>query len=415
MSVEAVKVEATTSSGTRIRVPVLLERKDGRIYFWDGKVGTKTRYGLSAEVRAMRGAHFHGYDDEGEYAKKMVWSVDDCQRNRFQIGYLCGEDVYAWFDRPLVRHEYRPLTRGGVPQKLMPHQADLADAGLTYHYQIFGAEMGTGKTLAAQMVIEKSGVNLVWWAGPKTSIPNIKREFKLWGFPFDKCQIEFFTYEGLVRVMDEWDGSQPPPQFFVADESSRCKNDTSQRSKAFQKLADLIRDKYGYDGYVILMSGTPSPKTPCDWWSQSEIAWPGFLKEGSRRAMEERLAFMVEQQFDAGKFKKRVGWKDDQRKCAKCGEMFEEGPHELDGATDPEDYHPFEASKNEVAYLYERLKGLVVVKHKKDCLHLPEKRYRKVVCKPTASILRVAESIVRAAPNAVTGMTLLRELSDGFQ
>ena len=54
MSVEAVKVEAPTSSGTRIRVPVLLERKDGRIYFWDGKVGTKTRYGLSSEVKAMR-------------------------------------------------------------------------------------------------------------------------------------------------------------------------------------------------------------------------------------------------------------------------------------------------------------------------------------------------------------------------
>ena len=237
MSLEATKIEAQTSSGTRIRVPVLLERKDGRIYFWDGKVGTKTRYGLMAEVKAMRGAHFHGYNDEGEYAKTKVWSVDDCQRNRFQIGYLCGEDVYAWFDRPLVRHEYRPLTRGGVPQTFMPHQADMADAGLTYHYQIFGAEMGTGKTLAAQMVIEKSGVDLVWWAGPKTSIPNIKREFKLWGFPFDRIQVEFFTYEGLVRVMDEWDGSQPLPRFFVADESSRCKNDTSQRSALSEKTA----------------------------------------------------------------------------------------------------------------------------------------------------------------------------------
>jgi len=415
MSVEAVKVEAQTSSGTRIRVPVLLERKDGRIYFWDGKVGTKTRYGLMAEVKAMRGAHFHGYDDEGEYAKIKVWSVDDCQRNRLQIGYLCGEDVYAWFDRPLERHEYRQFLRAGQPAAVMPHQYDMADAGLTYHYQIFGAEMGTGKTLAAQMVIEKSGVDLVWWVGPKTSIPNIKREFKLWGFPFDRIQVEFFTYEGLVRVMDEWDGSQPLPRFFVADESSRCKNDTSQRSKAVQKLADLIRDKYGCEGYVIEMSGTPSPKTPCDWWSQCEIAWPGFLKEGSRRAMEERLAFMVEQEFDAGKFKKRIGWKDDERKCAKCGDTREEGPHELDGVADPESYHPFEASKNEVAYLYERLKGLVVVKHKKDCLQLPEKRYRKVICKPSASILRVAEAIVSAAPNAVTGMTLLRELSDGFQ
>jgi len=65
MSVESVKVEATTSSGTRIRVPVLLERKEGRIYFWDGKVGTKTRFGLMAVGKAMSGAHFHGYDDEG--------------------------------------------------------------------------------------------------------------------------------------------------------------------------------------------------------------------------------------------------------------------------------------------------------------------------------------------------------------
>ena len=131
--------------------------------------------------------------------------------------------------------------------------------------------------------------------------------------------------------------------------------------------------------------------------------------------MEERLAFMVEQQFDAGTFKKRIGWKDDERKCAECGETREEGPHELDGVTDPDDYHKFVPSTNEVAYLYERLKGLVTIKHKKDCLDLPDKRYRKIICKPTASILRVAEAIVQAAPNAVTGMTLLRELSDGFQ
>ena len=33
MSLEPVKVEAQTSSGTRIRVPVLLEKKDSRICF----------------------------------------------------------------------------------------------------------------------------------------------------------------------------------------------------------------------------------------------------------------------------------------------------------------------------------------------------------------------------------------------
>ena len=156
----------------------------------------------------------------------------------------------------------------------------------------------------------------------------------------------------------------------ICDESSRCKNSGSQRSEACQRLADMIREQYGLEhGYVIEMSGTPSPKSPVDWWSQCEIAWPGFLREGSAKAMEERLAFMVQQSLeDRTTFKKRIGWKDDETKCAECGETREAGPHELDGITEPDAYHPFKPSKNEVAYLYERLKGLVTIKHKKDCL-----------------------------------------------
>ena len=643
--IESVKMTVRTASGTLVRVPALIERKDGRIFF------VKSPFALKDEIKAMRGSKWHGYDDE---EPRKMWSVDDCQRNNFQLAFLCGEDVYTWFDQPLIRHEYeRPL---------MPHQKDLSDAGLTYHYQIFAAEMGCvdgeaivhvnrakkgfsivlaelyrkfhggisgvtkrvwdvnvptyirslvgdvlrlnlikdvlakgrksvvkvslasgksirvtpdhelcvgygqykvaeslqvgdtvlsngvrvdkdgyvrihgvrhtrettggvyehilvaekmlgrsitrgevvhhkngikhdnrpenlevlvggaseharqhgcdfgysklhggiggrgglvefvpvfdrvvsiesdgeaevydvvcadphrnfvadniivhncGKTLSAQEVMERSGIDLWWWAGPKTSIPNIKREFKKWQFP-SSIQVEFFTYEGLVRVMDEWTDATPP-MGFIADESSRCKNSTSQRSRACQRLADLIRQHHGFKGYVIEMSGTPSPKTPVDWFSQAEIAWPGFLREGSQRAMEERMAFMVQQSYDSGTFKKRIGWRDDEKKCAECGQFEAEGPHQLDECADPDTYHAFTPSKNEVAYLNERLKGLVIVKHKKDCLSLPDKRYRKVICKPTASALRVAEAIVQSAPNAITGMTLLRELSDGFQ
>jgi len=399
---DQIKLTTRTSSGTLTRVAATVEFKDGRIFF------LKSPFTLKDEIKAMKGSRWHGYDEE---EPRKIWSVDDCQRNRFQLDFLKGEDVYAWFDRPLVRHKYREYQRAGKPAEVMPHQFDLADAGLTYHYQIFGAEMGTGKTLSAQMVMEESGKPLWYWAGPKTSLPNIKRELKLWGFP-SSIHVEFFTYEGLVRVMDEWDGSQPVPFGFIADESSRCKNTTSQRSRACQKLADLIRTTHGLeDGYVLEMSGTPSPKTPVDWWSSCEIAWPGFLKEGSPKAMEERLAFMVEAQFDAGPFKKRIGWKDDEKKCQKCGETRDEGPHDECA----EAYHAYQPSKNEVAYLYERLKGLVIIKHKKDCLSLPDKRYRRIVCKPTPSTLRVAQVITNTASNAITGMTLLRELSDGFQ
>ena len=277
--------------------------------------------------------------------------------------------------------------------------------------------MGTGKTLAAQEGIERSGVDWWFWAGPKTSLPNIKREFRIWNFPFERFNVEFFTYEGLTRWVDEWKPGQPFPAGMVCDESSRCKNASSQRSQGCQRLADMIREKYGLEhGFVIEMSGTPSPKSPVDWWSQCEIAWPASCGKAAPRRWRSgwpswsrttlATAFRCGSE-SAGRTTRR---------SAPCAAMYrEEGPHELDGLTEPDDYHPYKPSKNEVAYLYERLKGLVTIKHKKDCLNLPEKRYRKIICKPTPSLCRVAADVVESAPNAVTGMTLLRELSDGFQ
>jgi hypothetical protein len=406
-SIVQVKLTTRTSSGSLIRSPATLEYKDGRIYF------LKSPYSLKDEVKAMKGSRWHGYDED---EPRKIWSVDDCQRNRFQLGFLMGEDVYAWFDRDLIQHDYSGTTLNGEPADLMVHQKHLADSGLTYHYQIWGAEMGVGKTLSAQKVIEGSGVKHWWWIGPKTSLPNIRREFRKWGFDLDgDIIIEMMTYEECVRRMDEWKEGDPLPQGVIVDESSRCKGATSQRTRAVQMLADLIRQHFGFDGYVIEMSGTPSPKTPVDWWAQAEIAWPGFLREGSPKALEQRCAFLVNQEFDSGVFKKRIGWKDDERKCAECGEFELVGPHELDGLTDPADYHPFRNSINEVALMHERLNGLVVIKHKKDCLTLPDKRYRKVVCKPSSSVLRVAQALGQAAPNTITGLTWLRELSDGFQ
>jgi SNF2 family DNA or RNA helicase len=81
----------------------------------------------------------------------------------------------------------------------------------------------------------------------------------------------------------------------------------------------------------------------------------------------------------------------------------------------PTDFHKFAPGKNEVAYLEDRLKGLVVVKHKKDCLDLPDKQYRIVTCEPNQTTLRVAKSLFDTAPSVITGLTALRELSDGFQ
>jgi hypothetical protein len=400
------KLITETAKGTRIKCPATLEFTDGRILF------VKSPFALKDEIKAMRGSKWHGHDEEDG---RKIWSVEDCQRNRFQLDYLQrGSIVYEWFDREIIRHQYHEMRLDGKPVLPMPHQFDLADSGLTYHYQIWAAEMGVGKTLAAQMVMEQSGKNHWYWLGPKSSLPNIRREFRRWGFPFEKINVEFFNYEALAKIVDEWEPGTPVPQGMICDESSRCKGEKTQRTKACQAIADMIRERYGFDGYTILMSGTPSPKSPVDWWAQCEIAWPGFLKEGSPKALEQRLAFLVDKEYDTGVFKKRTGWRDDERKCRTCGLLYEEGPH--DPNVDVlDEYHKFEGSKNEVAFMYERLKGLVQIKHKKDCVKLPEKRYRKIFCRPNPSTLRVARAIAESSPNTVTGMMLLRELSDGFQ
>ena len=206
--IEELKLITRTSSGRLIKVPAAIERRDGRIYF------VKSPFSLKDEIKAMKGSKWHGFEEEGDgpYSGKKVWSVEDCQRNGFQLSLLCGDDVFEWFDRELVHHEYQ--------RPLMPHQKDLTDAGLTYHYQLWAAEMGTGKTLSAEELIERSGVHDWFWMA-KTSLPNIQREFRKWKFPAEGFDIQYHTYEGLVRVIDEWPQGVPPPHGLICDESSR--------------------------------------------------------------------------------------------------------------------------------------------------------------------------------------------------
>jgi len=396
--VREIKLIKETAKGGKIKVPAQIQVENGRIEF------VKSPFALKDEIKAMKGARWHGYDEK----PRKIWSVKDCFRNHFQLRCMMGENPYEWFDQPIRTWDYaRPLR---------DHQFDLANAGLTYHYQIWAAEMGVGKTLAAIEVMENSNKLNWWWVGPKKSLDaSIKREFDKWNLN-PEINVDLMSYEMMTKRMKTWQDGLPAPDGVIFDESSRLKSDHAQRSEMAQALADAIREEHGYGGYVILMSGTPSPKTPLDWWSQAEIAWPGFLREGSRSAFEQRLAFMVMQDFATGSFLKRIGWKDDENKCAKCGEYPDDPVHDRElSMTLGVDYHQFVPSKNEVAYLNERLKGLVVIKHKKDCLDLPEKQYRIIDCEPNQTTMRVAKAVFETAPNVITGLTLLRELSDGFQ
>jgi hypothetical protein len=371
------------SNGRTYLYPVILERRNGRIWF------LKAPYELKDEIKAMKGAKWHGREDP----PIKMWSVTDCARNKFQLEYLTGGNPYAHFDKPLLDIEFdRPL---------FEHQKTMVRHVLTYNHLILAADLGVGKTVAGIEIMERSSQDDFWWVGPKSALKAVEREFVKWD-----CKVtpRMLTYQGLVKVMKNWKSGDPAPHGVIFDESSRLKGPTSQRTQAAMGLADAMRLEWEYDSYIVLMSGAPSPKSPLGWFSQCEIACPGFIREGSPKAFEFRLGLYKKEMKVDGFYWDRVTWLDDEDKCNVCGQHHT-------GAED----HDFVKSINEVSYLYERMHGLVLPFLKKDVLDLPELQHRVIECKPTRTITRVAKTLKDIAPTAIQALTWLRELSDGFQ
>jgi len=400
-----------TKKGT-YKFPVEYKIDGSRIEF------LKLPFALKDEIKSMQGSHWCGNDISHP---RKIWTIANTHRNLFQIDYLSGGNPYEWFDRPIITHDYPKFGSADFGYfDLMAHQKLMSDIALTYHYQIWAAGLGVGKTLSAIAVMKLSGVKPWWWIGPKSSLYGIRKEFIKWGLDENICPV-MLSYDGLKKKMREWKSGDPAPQGVIFDETQNIKTPTTQRAQCAQQLANTIRDEYGKNGYVILMTGTPSPKAPRDWWSQCEVTWPGFVKEGSIEAFEKRLGFFrLEDNLSGQIYPVRVAWKNDEKRCAECGHYLEFGHHILnDGEIICEDVnfdiHTYKQSTNEVALLYQRLKGLVTVVHKEDCLDLPDKVYKEIICEPKPAILRVAGALVRTAQNVIIGLTQLRELSDGFQ
>lgn len=391
MRQEEVKLKAG-----QFRIPVTLFYDDDKIY-----IKFQFNRKLIAEVKAMEGNHWHGYDEPNP---RKIWSIADSQRNAFQLSYLQGNNPYAKYDVEIIEHDYeRPL---------YIHQGEFANFALTMRQCIISGEMGTGKTLAAIEVMERSGFpgNEWYYVAPKSGLKAVEREFRIW-----KSMVypKMMTYEKLVKTMKKWPEGQKAPRGVFFDESARAKNPTAQRSQACKILADGIRGDWGDEGYIILMSGAPAPRSPADWWHQCEIACPGFLKEGSLMKFKKRLAIIVEKESEraGGVYPHLESWLDDSKKCATCGQFADNPVH----SQFYKENHKYQSSKNEVSFLYERMKGLVLVRFKKDCLDLPDKQYRIIELEPSQKILNLARSILAKSSTVISGITLLRELSDGFQ
>jgi hypothetical protein len=382
MSEQTIKVRV----GRYMRLLTLID--NGSRYYLKPSFFSKT---FNEEIKVSMNARWHGFEDP----PVKMWSVPKNLRTFFMLEYLQGNDPYGIYDRVLEDFESsRPL---------YAHQKESVAHCLTRRYCILAEEMGTGKTLVAIETIERiPGLydSDVWYVGPKSGIIAVSREFEKWD---SAIRPEMMTYEELVRRVQV---PQHTPRVVVFDESSKIKTPTSQRSQAAFHLASSVRMEHGDKGYVILMSGTPAPKAPTDWWNQCEVACPGFLKEGNIHHFRKSLCIIEERENNLGvKFPHIITWLDNENKCSVCGKYSTE--HGYD--------HAFTPSTNEVKRLYKKMNGLVLVKMKKDCLDLPDKQYEVIRVKPAVDMVRTANMITQSARRTVEALTLLRELSDGFQ
>lgn len=394
--------------------PVKLVYDIGRIFFLPKMRFCKP---LNAEIKLMSGHAYHGYDGAPlrgyvlkQFKTDKIWSVKDDQHNEFQIKYLKGEKPYARYRAELIVAEFI--------RDLYEHQDETSRFILTRRQCIIAEDMGLGKTLAEIEAREYARPEGAWYVAPRSALKAVEREFRKWN-----CRLrpEMMTYNGLVKRMKQLEGQDfTPPQWITFDESSSLKTPTSQRSQAGVLIADAIREHWGDDGFVVLMTGTPAPQSPMDWWNQIRVARPGYIVEGDYAKLKRRLAVLVDRDFGGGVHKHIEAWKDREGICDVCGRPKEDPIHEFnqemqDADFQDEDVHEFKLATNEVAKLYRRMSGLVIVKKKKDCLDLPDKRYEQIELPPTKKMEQIARSLAQAAPSVAEALTRLRTLSDGFQ
>ena len=377
-------------------VPCTLIYEGNYIYF---KFGFNKP--LMAEIKMMEGSHWCGYDKK----PMKIWRAKNSIGNQFRLNYLLGKNPYKYYDLPLTENEYtRPL---------YSHQIAAANFIYTRRQCIYAGEMGVGKTLVIIEIMERSGFTDWWYVSPKSGLKSTTRELEDWN-----CKIvpELMTYQGLTKRMKNWKDGDISPQGLILDEASKVKNATTQMSQAATALADGMREDHD-NPYIVLMTGTPAPKEPVNWWSLCNIACPGFLKEGSTNQLKKTLALTEQQEGNyGGVYTHVITWKDNELKCANCG-FFKEGeePEDYTGDFHDPDECKYKKSINEVFRLSKRMKGLNLVHLAKDCLDLPELIMRKVILKPSVKTIQLAKVIASTASSGAKTLLQLRMVSDGFR
>lgn len=346
-----------------------------------------------------------GAKKEGDkWVGRKQWSILYTYHNRFQIDCFLGKDPYKIYDEAMDKIDKQVYPVDFI-FPLKSHQKDLASLQIYTRRCIWAADMGLGKSLSAIECFEQARPQEVWWVAINSALYSVKLEYQKWGA---KVPVRFMTYDNLKKILKDVEDNFIPPRFVIFDESQKIKTPTTQRTEAASYLVNRMTEYWDIAANIIEMTGTPSPKSPLDWYSQCEIAKPGFIKEGNIHLFRERLA-ITERKESAygGIYPEHLAWRDNPDRCDVCGKTQAEHVGVLS--------HSHKPSINEVEKLYKRMRGLVIVKLKKDCLDLPDKIYDKIYCKVSRELAQTMKMILKRAETVIKGLVLCRELSDGFQ
>jgi len=257
-----------------------------------------------------------------------------------------------------------------VPEWIPFHSKQLEAAQFIMDYRrvLIAGQMGTGKTLATLLALYNLKLKTLIVA-PKSTHVQWQREMRKWNV-WRYIDATYTTYESCWKYLNlEYN-------ILVGDESVKIKNPNSQRSEVFYAAAATVRKR---NGYIILLSGSPAPRDPRDWWHQLEVLQPGFVREGSPEKLGYRLG----------------NWNFD-------------GEYPVQCKKDP-------WPRENLERFAKRVKPLVLSIRKRDVLpELPEKIFERVVVPVNNEYREAARAIVDTCDTTIKAITKLRQFSDGF-
>jgi SNF2 family DNA or RNA helicase len=321
---------------------------------------------LVAEIKEV-------YENRKFGVATKTWKIPKTPRNLIALSKAIGVDL---IDHPKLRtRTTNPQDPVPLPDFLWEAQRQMAEFIRLKKRCIIAAKMRSGKTLATISAL-RGEVERVIWVTPASTIQGLKLEFKKW--LKGSLNISVITYHAF-RNLELESVLSSGSVALVFDEAQALKNPDSIQGKKARKVG-------GYDfEYLILLSGTPAPKAPTDWWNLAEIVSPCFFDEGSVYS-----------------FKQRLG-------------VFEEVT-----AFSNEGEHKFLKLKHWVSKavigLYSELSKITKVFDNKS-FGLPDKIYEEieVSTKPSKSLKLKIKRLLKTDELPIVIQTRLSQLSDGFE